>query len=183
MTPSESRNKFYRLFLDKKSGLSLLDYLNAANCDEIFQLDLKTGATERLYHVDGKYQLPHIEGSSYKEIFEFVKDSLVHPDDKKTFVDLMDPATMEEKLHDSPLRHFRYAHFRYRLQDGGWRYVEQCLLTGKENGLEEGVVRFYIFDIQNMKNREKGKNTTPKRDVTLTRDPLTGLLPQKEFPQ
>ena len=69
--------------------------------------------------------------------------------------------------------------FRYKLLDGGWRWVEQVVLGGTQFGFGEGVIRVYVFDIQNQKDRQLG--LTPNFRANTDRDEMTGLLRKKSF--
>ena len=49
-----------------------------------------------------------------------------------------------ERLKASRIPNFDFAHFRYKLQDGDYRYVEQVVITGEENGIpQDGTYTIY----------------------------------------
>ena len=68
---------------------------------------------------------------------------------------------------------------RYRTVEGKWRWVRQVLVSGAQNGLPEGVIYSYIYDIDVQKQRELGGTATS--GPTVRRDDLTGLLLDREF--
>ena len=181
MVNRKKRDAFYRLFFSKENkDFSLVDFLNDSTCDEVMDIDLSKDTFRQVYHKEGKYFVPIVQ-ASYKELYDFTYRFIVHPDDRDIYVDLMDPKEMVAKIAKSDLPNFRYAQFRYKLQNGDYRYVEQCVVAGKENGLEDGIIRVYVFDIQNRKNREAGQIVNDENVVVKNRDTITGLLISRPF--
>ena len=136
--------------------LSLIDYLYNSSNDEIVEIDIFNDTFKQIYHTEGKYFIPRLE-SSFVNLFDFALQGIVHPDDIEIFNKLMDPRDILDRLHnnkDTP--NFLVDHFRYRLQNGNWRWVEQCVVSGKENNVDEGKIVVFIRDIENQKIREKG---------------------------
>ena len=181
MPNQKKRDAFYRLFFSKENkDFSLVDFLNDSTCDETVDIDLSKDTFRQVFHKEGKYFVPIVQ-ASYKELYEFTYQYIVHPDDRQIYKDLMNPKTMMEKIAKSPLPNFRYAQFRYKLQNGDYRYVEQCVVMGKENGLDEGIIRLYVFDIQNRKDREAGQIINDENIIVKDRDTITGLLISRAF--
>lgn len=181
MENTKKRDAFYRLFFSKESkDFSLSDFLNDSSCDEIVDIDLSKDSFRQVFHKEGKYFVPVVQ-ASFKELYEFTYQFIVHPDDRSVFADLMDPEHMFEKLKASNFPNFRYAQFRYKLQNGDYRYVEQCLVAGKENGIPDHIIRMYVFDIQNRKDREAGQIVNDKNVIVNDRDTITGLLVSRSF--
>ena len=181
MFSKKKRDAFYRLFFSKENtDFSLVDFLNDSSCDEIADIDLNHDLFKQISHREGKYFVPVLDSASYRSLYSFTRRYIVHPDDVASYDDLMDPDHIEERIANSELPHFRYGQFRYKLQSGEYRYVEQCLVTGKENGLDKGIIRLYVFDAE---NRFKRDANTSYDDVTPVndRDTLTGLLESKSF--
>lgn len=176
---NDVRIAFFKTFYYSET-LSLIDLLNNSSCDEILEVNLNNDTFKQIYHVDGKYFVPVTE-ISYKDLYSFVVDYIVHPDDKEIYVNLMNSDGIFERLKDKPIPNFDYAHFRYRLQDGEYRYVEQVIITGEENGVNEGFIRIYIFDIHNLKTRQLGYNADERNVISKGRDQVTNLLMEKEF--
>ncbi len=171
-----------RSFLEKFSAEggseSVLDYLNRSDFDELVEIDLIHDHCVNLYHVDGKYFVPLPEGNGTK-IFRYSLEHMFHPDDRERVRETMDPDTLLERLATSDPPGVFTVQFRYRLLDGGWRWVEQVVVGGTQFGFGEGIVRIFIFDIQNQKDRQMGR--TPAYASRGTRDELTGLYGQKQF--
>ena len=175
----DPRIAFYKTFYYSES-LPLIDLLNGSSCDEILEVNLNNDTFKQFYHVDGKYFVPMVE-LSYKDLYEFVVDYIVHPEDKDAYINLMKIDGFFDRLKDNPIPNFGYAHFRYRLQDGDYRYVEQVVITGQENGIADGVFRIYIFDIHNLKTRQLGYNADDRNVISKGRDQVTNLLVEKDF--
>ena len=173
------RLSFYKLFYQNEE-FPLIDMLNNSSCDEVMEVNLKEDTFQQFYHVDGKYSVPTIE-SSYDDLFEFVCDHIIHPDDRQTYYDYMNPKGFFERLRSNEIPNFGMEHFRYRLQGGGYRYVEQVVITGLENGIPEGCFRIYVFDAHNYKARQNGFIGNDSDMISKGRDSLTNLLLEKEF--
>lgn len=174
-----SRWNMYEMFYLSDST-SLIEMLNSSNCDEILEVDLYRDTYKQFYHIDGKYFVPTVD-FSYRDLHDFTYDHIVHPDDRDVYENLMKLDGFFERLKNSRIPNFDFAHFRYKLQDGDYRYVEQCIIAGEENGLPDGVFRLYIFDINNLKNRQLGKVPNENGVISSNRDSLTGLLSAKPF--
>lgn len=173
------RLEMYEMFYHNPN-LSLIDMLNGSNADEIVEVDLVNDTFKQYYHVEGKYFVPNVE-ISYRELLEFTTKYIVHPDDVGDYEALMKYEGFFERLATAKIPNFDFAHFRYKLQDGSYRYVEQVIITGEENGIPEGMFRMYVFDINNLKNRQLGKISSSVQVVASGRDPMTGLLTSKDY--
>ena len=177
----EAAQAFYNFFFKKTDFLSLRDYLDTSFCDEIGEIDFNRDQCQAIYHVTNKYFVYFGDGS-YSSIFRFCKERIIHPDDRAIYDDLMNPENMLEKLKNSPTPNFRFAHIRYLLQDGTYRWVEQAIIAGHENELKPGIVRFYVFDIENNKRREEGYDKRQSSSYyAYERNKITGLLLEKDF--
>ena len=173
------RLAFYKNFYQNEE-YPLIDLLNNSSCDEVMEIDLKHDTFKQLFHVDGKYFVPTVE-ASYEELFQFVVDHIVHPDDRQIYSDYMKSEGIFERLRNNEIPNFGCEQFRYKLQDGDYRYVEQCAITGLENGIPDGVIRLYVFDVQNYKARQTGTVGDESNVISKGRDSVTNLLLEKEF--
>ena len=181
MVDRKKREAFYSLIISGETkDFSLVDFLDNSSCDEICEIDLNTDKFRQFSSSDGKYFTPLSE-ATFSAIYEFTSRYIVPEEDLKIFQDLMDPKYMLERLEASPLVNFRFASFRYKLQNGNYRWVEQCIVTGENRGLKKGVVRLYVFDIQNRKKRETGRIVNEDNVVVAEHDSITGLLSSKSF--
>ncbi|MBQ6730812.1 MAG: EAL domain-containing protein [Bacilli bacterium] len=179
MKVGNSRIAFYKTFYQNEE-YSLIDLLNNSSCDEIVEINLNDNTFKQLFHVDGKYFVPTVD-SSYSDLFEFTSRYIVHPDDREIYNNLMRSSDLLERLDKGEIHNFLFDHFRYKMQDGDYRYVEQCVITGEENGIPPGIVRLYIFDIHNYKARQNGNIANEKGLLSKGRDSITNLLLEKEF--
>lgn len=181
MSIYKKRDKFYSMFINNdKNDLSLINLLDGSSCDEVVFVDLNNDTFNQIYHVDGKYFIPMLDGFSFKGLFKYCYEHIVYFEDRDIFKELMDPSTIMERLKNSEIPNFIFAQFRYKLQDGSYRWVEQCCITGKEYGFEEGTFKIYIFDIQNLKSREIGE-IYKEIDMQEGKDNPHGLYREKEF--
>ncbi|MCR5294057.1 MAG: EAL domain-containing protein [Lachnospiraceae bacterium] len=156
-----------------------MECLYKASFDELVEIRLNEDRVRSIYHVEGKYFVP-LQTGTYRDLYHYCTEHMIHPEDRKAYTDLMDTDTLLKRLAASERPGILSGRFRYRLESGGWRWVEQVVVGGKEHGLEDGVVRFFVFDIQNAKYRELGINTLLENGQD-DRDPRTGLLREKAF--
>lgn len=159
---------------------SIVDYLNSLSFDELVEIDLFNNRIRNLFHVEGKYFVPVITGS-YKDLYRYSGDNMIHPEDRYVQKHFMDHETMLDRLANSDIPGVISAEFRYRLQNGGWCWVKQVIVGGHQHGLPDGVIRFYVFDIQNKKQRELGEVITGQYRESDVRDNLTGLRRERDF--
>lgn len=153
------------------------DYLDQSAFDEKFEIDLKNDYIHNIFHVENKYHVPVLAGG-YREMYEYSKLHLIYPGDKD-YNELMDPDTMEARLRTSDTPGMIRAEFREMLVDGSYRWVQYIGIAGEENGVPEGKIYFYVFDIQNQKDRMEGRcSVMYSKD---TRNALTGLRVREVF--
>ncbi len=171
---------FYSLFFNDGKKMQIFEYLENSFCDQIFEVNLDTGTFSLIYCVENKY-IVSVNSGAYKELFKFVSDTMIYPDDKQIFMDLMNPETMREEFAKSEFPNFRFAHYRYKIQDGSYRWVELATLLGDGTDLPTNIVRVYLFDIHNAKQRELGLKNDEKSIIGHKGDKITGLLPSHVF--
>ena len=175
-------SEFFRVFSDGLTNFNLLDYLDNSYCDEISEIDLNKNTYTLISHVAGKYLTPETDGTA-RALIEYAKKYAVHPDDVEIYDDLMNLDHILERLEKSNTPNFRFAHFRYRLANGEYRWFEQAIITGKEYGFKKGVIKVYIYDINNAKMRELGHSSNDKYLLNNEVDDFTGLLKEQYFIQ
>ena len=159
---------------------SIADYLDSLPYDEKVEVDLVNNRIHNISHVPGKYFVPVFDGS-YQDLYRYCNDHMVHPEDRQIHVDLMDFDTIMQRLADSDTPGTLSAEFRYRLQNDEWRWVKQVVIGGRQNGIADGVVRFYVFDIASQKERELGGSSGGHSHHAGQRDEKTGMIREKEF--
>ena len=174
------RDDIYEHFYRNKD-CSLMELLNNNSADEVMEVDMNANSTKHFYHVPGKYAVPTGTNLGYRELYQFVLDHIVHPDDRELYARLMEPDRLLERLAKGKIPNFDFAQFRYKTQAGGYRYVEQAVIAGEENGLAKGTFRIYVMDIHNLVSRKQGKVGEAEEKVESDTDGLTGLLNERAF--
>ena len=173
------RGSIYQMFYESKR-YSIADFLNNSSCDEVVEVNLNSNTLKQIYHVDGKYFVPEAN-LSYSDIVEFTVNHGIHPDDREEYLKLMRIDGFFERLRNSEIPNFAFGHFRYKCQNGEYRYVEQCVIAGEEYGVKEGCFRFYVFDIDNYMNRQHGTIGVETNIEHNERDAKTHLYIDKVF--
>ena len=165
----------FAIFPGAEKPMSVMEYLDNSSFDELAEIDLYRNRCRNLYHVEGKYFVPLLD-CSLQEIYHFAQENMVHPDDRNAYAEIMDPESMERRLSQAtPTPGVVSAQIRHKLLDGSWRWTELLLASGET----PGIVRAYIFDIQNQKDRLEGR--VPSYQGKVEYDELTGLLREKDF--
>lgn len=167
------RSDVFELFYRSKE-YSLIEMLNGSSCDEVAEVDLNHDTIHHFYHVEGKYLMPEAD-LSYHQLNRFVEECVVHPDDREQYRAMMNPDRFFERLARNKIPNFNFGHFRFRLQDGGYRYVEQCVIAGEDYDIAPGCFRMYISDIQNLKMRQEGQESNFALPLSKQHDSITGL--------
>ena len=127
MIDRKKREAFYNLIIaGETKDFTLANFLDNSSCDEICEIDLNTGKFRQFSTSEGKYFTPLAE-ANFKAIYDFTYRYIVKPEDAEIYADLMNPDTLLEKLEKSPLNNFRFASFRYKLQNGESMYL--CLIS------------------------------------------------------
>ena len=157
---------------------TVLDRLNGSPYDELVEIDLINDRCRNLWHVENKYYVPVLHGN-WSELYRYCADHMLHPQDRERYCGMMDPDTVLQRLERSEVSGVLSEELRYRTVDGKWRWVRQVLVSGAQNGLPEGVIYSYMYDIDVQKQRELGGTATS--GPTVRRDDLTGLLLDREF--
>ena len=160
---------------------TVLDRLNGSPFDELVEIDLYNNRCRNIYHVEGKYFVPFLEGE-WTKLYRYAAEHMLHPSDRGSYSALMDPDKLQSRLERSENPGILDAEFRYRSVEGGWIWTRQVMISGAQNGLQEGVVYCYIFDISIQKQRAQGRVTAANTMSAIARrDDMTGLLLDREF--
>ena len=169
---------FELLPLDKGS-FSMLNFMNQSSFDEMVGVDLENDRFRFIYNIEEKYQVPATEGT-FHNFIEYMVEHLVYPQDVPGFMRYMDPAVLQRRLEESEIPGVLDFTYRMRTIDGGWIWAELVALGAPADSLPRGVVYCYLFDIQNIKNRETGLSRVRREDASR-HDSLTGLMREKDF--
>ena len=122
------RKQFYKK-LHNSGVLSMQDFLRSLSFDELLEVDMNTGSLNQIHHIVGKYSTP-LAVTNYEELYQCVLDNIVHPEDKAVYEQMMNPDHFFERLEKSDIRNFDCAIMRFKLQSGGYRYIEQETAQG-----------------------------------------------------
>ena len=158
---------------------TVLDRLNASPYDELVEIDLFNDRCRNLWHVENKYFVPVLHGD-WSELYQYCADHMVHPEDRKTYLAMVDPDTLLQRLEQSEIPGVLSEELRYRTVNGDWLWVCQVLVSGAQGGLPEGVIYSYMYDINVQKQRELG-GAVVTGSTAIHRDDLTGLLLDRDF--
>ncbi|MBO4915488.1 MAG: EAL domain-containing protein [Oscillospiraceae bacterium] len=157
---------------------AILDHLDRSDYDELIEMDLVRDRCKNVYHVEGKYYVPIPDGTS-SALFKYSLENMIHPEDRPIVREVMDPDTILERLANAEKPGLLSLQFRYRLLDGGWRWVEQIVVGGAQFGFGDGKLWVFVFDIQNQKDRQLGSSSVYSAGSGL--DELTGLPDKRVF--
>ncbi len=147
--------------------------------DEKLAVDLRTGACETLFHIEGKYFSP-LTGS-LDNIVDYAAH-LIHPEDRKKYHHFMNRTTLPDRLHHAPEPGILESFFRHRTISGEWIWTRYVFLCGAAHGVPVNMLYLYIFDIDSQMQRHHGQQIIPTRTHTgIPKDPLTGLYVEKDF--
>ncbi len=160
---------------------TIVDRLNGAPYDELIEIDLYNNRCRNIYHIEGKYFMPLIEGA-WRDMYRYAIEHMIHPSDRGSYSALMDPDKLQSRLEASRTPGVLSLELRCRGVNGEWIWTRQVIVSGARNGLPEGVVYVYVFDITVQKQRAQGR-IAPANSMSAPpkRDELTGLLLDREF--
>ncbi len=157
----------------------IMGFLNNSNYDEMLGIDLNNDRFKFIYNINDKYQVPATEGS-FRNFYAYAADNLVHPEDREEYARMMAPDGLAVRLDASNTPGLLEFQYRARNLEGSWRWVNQVTLGGAAGDLPEGLIYCYIYDIQNIKDREAGVSRV-HTGQRVRRDNLTGLFKGEDF--
>ena len=142
--------------------------------DELLVIDLKTGQYEFRYHTDGKFFVP-VNGGVYQALMDYASANLFHPEDVERQKAFTNPADMKERLNRSNPMGILTERFRFLALNGEWRQMEILLISGPEFGLADNIVYLYMYDVEEIRNREEGQYV----DAALPSQHLLNQMPDQ----
>ncbi|MBE7008152.1 MAG: EAL domain-containing protein [Ruminococcaceae bacterium] len=168
------------LVQSKDQPASLLMQLMLAPFDALTEIDLKNGRISAIRQPPkGKFFAPLPKGP-VDDMLQYTAENMVHPDDRAAFIAANDMSTLLQRLDDPREPGVTRARYRYKLLEGGWRWVERIAVGGKRFGLPEGVVYSFVFDLE---ESAQPAEKTPRSAAggNALRNELTGLLREDVF--
>jgi len=166
-----------KIYLDGTGPLA--DYLDDSEFDEKFEVELENNYVRNIFHVENKYLVPFMEGG-YLENYKLSLDLMIDPDDIE-FRKKMHPDFLMENLNSGEFKGFFELECREKMVSGEYRWVRYVAVSGKENGVPDGKIYFYVFDIQSQKDRQSEGKTILAHDGRCNL--LTGLHVREAFVQ
>ena len=159
---------------------NIISLLKLTPYDELMVIDLAAGAYKSLYHSDGKYFLPILDGT-YRQLMEYVSANMIHPDDRAAQHTLMDSATMKNRLSKAKPKGILSGAIRVLWLDGQWHEMFHLLIGGAEFGIPEGHVYFYLYDVKDIRDREEGQHVNAVANTERLRGIMPDLLTESTF--
>ena len=155
-------------------GKQILSALTYTPYDELMVIDLKTGQCESRYHADGKFFAP-VVGGAFQSLKDYASANLIHPEDIEAHDAFMNLADMSSRLTQANPMGILTADFRFLALNGEWRLMENLLISGPEFGLEKNIVYYYLYDVDEIRNREQGRYM----DSSLPAQHLLSMMPDQ----
>lgn len=134
---------------------NIIEQLKHTAYDELMILVPAAGEYISVYHSDGKYFSPALDGT-YHQLLEYASAHMVHPDDREAHLALMDISTMQKRLFKAKPRGILSGTVRYLWLDGNWHEMLHLLIGGTDFDIPEDQVYFFLYDIQDIREREEG---------------------------
>lgn len=150
----------------------LIERLTHTAFDELMVFDLSDDSYEGRYHTDGKFFAPALNGS-FRQLLDYTSAHMVHPEDQEKHRTFMDLRSMPDRFAAAEPAGILSDSIRYLALDGNWRQMHHLLISGTEYGIEKNKVWFYLFDEQEMQDREEGQH----KDAAASAERLRLLMP------
>ncbi len=160
-----------------RSSSVLVDML-LSPFDELVELDYVHNRMRSLRHTEGKLFVP-LTGAKLGDIRRYCAEHMIHPDDRERYLRESDPEATDAHMREGSLHGGVYrTRFRFRQLGGGWRWMEQAAIAGRENGVPDGVCYVFFYDVQDQMEDSGGPSD---RGAEEARDEMTGLLTKNAF--
>ena len=156
--------------MDLFSGLQgnqVISALAHTPFDELIVIDLRTGRYESRYHADSKFFAP-VNNGDFQSLIDYASSNMIHPDDIEAHTAFMDFADIPSRLASASPKGVLISDCRFLALNGEWRLMENLLISGPEYGLADSIVFYYLYDIQEIRDREQGQfsvSALPAQDL------------------
>ncbi len=171
---------FLKQIIQETSGKQLYDRLSHTPFDELIIIDLEKNRYQYRYHTSGKFFRP-VTSNAFSAMVEYLCANMVHPEDREKLRRLLEPGDMQERLNKAEIPGFQAEEIRFVALDGNWHAMQQIVLSGRLLGQPEHLAFYYVFDISEMEEREKGLPETTPSTAELLIDQMPGLLREDAF--
>ena len=158
----------------------LVERMNLTAFDELIDIDLSSGIFVSRYHADGKFFIP-VSTNNYEHLYEYVSSHMVHPDDAEAQREIMSLESIRARLGQGEPKGILSGEIRYMGVDGNWHRMHHLMICGTEYRLEPNHVYFYLHDVQDLLDRERGQHTDAAASTERMRELLPDMLPEASF--
>ena len=131
------------LLKGSERDLSILDILEGSSYDDQIDIDVENDTYKINYHVNDKYYVPTVN-MSHSEMYRFTLNNLIHPEDREKFKEIANPYTLLQRIGAAE-KNIISGQYRYRDKNGIYRWTEEVIIGGVDNGIEEGIVKVFLF--------------------------------------
>jgi len=159
---------------------NLIERLTHTAFDELMVFNLAEDSYEGRYHADGKFFAPALDGS-FRHLLDYVSTHMVHPEDRETHRLLMNTVTMRDRFAAAEPKGILSDSIRYLGLEGNWHQMQHLLISGPEYGTDENTVWFYLYDEQEIRDREEGQHKDAAASAERLRVMMPDLLTESTF--
>lgn len=150
-----------------------------AHYDKLSEVNITKDYIKRLFLEHDKYCDFPLTGS-LEAVFTRTAETLVHPDDRETYLAFWDTDTLTRHFMEDRSVQEEY---RRKRADGGWGWVSQVAIPMKQGQGDDIVFICFLVDVD-MRLEDSYKPSIGKSSYLnhlLGRDPLTGLYASNAF--
>lgn len=137
--------------VDRQSMSLFYDLTETSVYEELFELNLAENTYKILFHQNGKYVIPAMEGSLDTMCME-VADHMIDPEDRERFLEFWNFDTLSQRL--SGKNHTIRGEFRKLLVSGEYCWVAQTAVLLRTGEQDKTVIMVFIQDIDHQKKQE-----------------------------
>ncbi|RGY99686.1 EAL domain-containing protein [Clostridium sp. AM58-1XD] len=152
---------------------------NISVYDELFELNLTKNTYRILYHINGKYVIPEVEGA-LDQMMRDVSDYMIHPDDREGFLAFWNLNSIFDRASMGKENQVLRGQFRKRMQTGEYCWVSQIVVPLFNERQSDHIVMCFIQDINDQKIKER-KTAEQNSLLETGKDRLTGLYRRNIF--
>ena len=148
--------------------------------DELMEIDLSNDQYQMLFHADGKFFTP-VSDSRYSQLFRYSSENMVHPEDRGRHDALMRADHILEHMRQAQIPGVLMDELRYIALDGNWHWMLHLLISGTQYGIPDNHVYVYMYDIQEMEDREHGQDPKIQYSAERLLDRMPGIRAERMF--
>ncbi|MCD7996044.1 MAG: EAL domain-containing protein [Clostridiales bacterium] len=155
--------------VDRQSMSLFYDLTETSAYEELFELNLAENTYKILFHQNGKYVIPDMEGRLDSMCME-VADHMICPEDRERFLEFWNFDTLAQRLSGN--NHTIRGEFRKLLVSGEYCWVAQTAIQLHTGEQDKTVIMVFIQDIDKQKKQEiaaanSGKSGLEEKDSMM----------------